>query len=92
MAAASRPDSPGRIEIEAADDFMFTTTATVTDGSFTGLLTGGATQNSIVKVEVEIYRIFPVDSVNPPSGPVRMTAGPGLNADAAGSPPPSSAK
>ena len=31
-------------------------------------------------------------SVKPPSGPVRMVAGPGLNADAAGSPPASSAK
>ena len=74
MAAASRPDSPGRTEIEAADDFLLNAPTTITDGSFTGLLTGGATTNSKVSVEVEIDRVFPLDSVNPPSGHVPARA------------------
>jgi hypothetical protein len=67
MAAASRPDSPGRPEIETADDFVTTGTQTLlTGGTFTGLLTGGAPTD----VTVEIYRVFPLDSTVPPSGNV----------------------
>lgn len=76
MAVASRPDANGKIEIEAADDFVLTNDTTIIRGSFTGLLTGGATTANIGSVTVEIYRVFPKDSTVPPSGlvPTRVNS------------------
>ena len=70
IAMASRPESPGKIEIEAADDFILTGATNVTGGSFVGLLPTGASLSSIKEVVVEIYRVFPNDSTVPPSGNV----------------------
>jgi hypothetical protein len=61
MATASRPDI-GVFEIESADDFVLTSTTTLTSATFTGILTGGATAANIGAVVVEIYRVFPNDS------------------------------
>jgi hypothetical protein len=55
---------------ETADDFLLTSSMTVTGASFTGLLTGAATTANIGVVGVEIYRVFPADSSNQPSGDV----------------------
>jgi hypothetical protein len=71
MAVGSRQTNvAGGVEIEAADDFVVTSQTTITSGSFTGLLVGGATLGGVSKVAVEIYRVFPNDSANPPSGHV----------------------
>lgn len=70
IATASRPDSTGKPEIESADDFILGVPTTLTHGTFTGLLTGGATLADISDVRVEIYRVFPNDSTNPPDGRV----------------------
>ncbi len=70
IAMASRPDRAGKIEIEAADDFVLTGATNVTSGSFVGLLPTGASLSSISEVVVEIYRVFPEDSTVPPSGNV----------------------
>jgi hypothetical protein len=70
IAMASRPEAPGKIEIEAADDFIVTGATNVTGGSFVGLLPSGASLSSISQVVVEIYRVFPKDSTNPASGNV----------------------
>jgi hypothetical protein len=70
IAMASRPASPGKIEIEAADDFILSGATNVTGGSFVGLLPTGASLSSISEVIVEIYRVFPKDSTSPPSGNV----------------------
>ena len=59
MAVASRPDTGGQLEIEAADDFVFSTQASLTEATFTGLVPTGA---NIMQVVVEIYRVFPNDS------------------------------
>ncbi len=68
MATASRPASAGKIEIEAADDFILGTSAVINSATFTGLITG--TGSTIGKVDVEIYRVFPNDSnVGRTSGP-----------------------
>ena len=76
IATAARPDSPGRPEIESADDFVLTQNTRITGGSFTGLLTGGATMASISEVVVEIYRVFPLDSdVGRTSGPPTFSTG-----------------
>ena len=70
MAMASRPSGNGKIETESADDFILSQTSQITNVSFTGLLTGGATSADISQVVVEIYRVFPLDSTDPPSGNV----------------------
>jgi hypothetical protein len=70
MAMASRPSSAGKIEIEAADDFVLTSPTSLTSATFTGLLPTGAALSSITDVRVEIYRVFPNDSdVGRTSGP-----------------------
>ena len=71
IATASRPDTPGKIEIESADDFLLTDHTQITSATFTGLIPRGAT---ITDVRVEIYRVFPFDSTNPPSGNVPTRA------------------
>src|SRR5262249_23637419 len=68
MATATRPSGNGKIEIETGDDFFLSSNSTITNVSFTGLLTGGATTANISQVVVEIYRVFPLDSTVPPSG------------------------
>jgi PEP-CTERM motif len=72
IATASRPAASGKIEIESADDFLLTAgLTTLTNATFTGLIPVGSTVgSSITDVVVEIYRVFPKDSVNPPSGNV----------------------
>jgi hypothetical protein len=71
MGMASRPESTGRIEIEAADDFVLTSETILRGGTFTGLLQGATTAN-IGQVVLEIYRVFPNDST------VARTSGPPL--------------
>lgn len=71
MAMASRPDSSGKTEIEAADDFIVGPSNTfINSGTFTGILTSGVTVPTVQNVIVEIYRVFPLDSNVPPSGNV----------------------
>ena len=66
IAVASRPGT-GVFEIEAADDFILPNRTLLSGAGFVGLLPAGA---SITEVVVEIYRVFPKDSLNPPSGHV----------------------
>jgi hypothetical protein len=70
MAMASRPSSAGKIEIEAADDFVLTGLTSITSATFVGLLPSGGSLSDILDVRVEIYRVFPHDSGVPPSGNV----------------------
>src|SRR5689334_15905162 len=69
IGTASRPDAGGKIEIESADDFITTAPLTnINTATFTGLITGATP--TIGEVRVEIYRVFPKDSTNPPNGAV----------------------
>jgi hypothetical protein len=63
MAAASRPANPAalQIEIEAADDFVVTGAASITEIKFKGLVTSLATLN-LGATNLEFYRVFPNDS------------------------------
>lgn len=72
---ASTPAGNGFIEHEAADDFVVPlhTIATLTSGTFTGLVPAGAT---VQQVLVEIYRVFPLDSdtTRTPNVPTRANS------------------
>ena len=71
IATASRPESSGKIEIESADDFIVSGgTLKLNSATFQGLLPTGSSLSSVGTVRVEIYRVFPQDSMNPPSGNV----------------------
>ena len=71
MATGSRPSSAGKIEIETGDDFVVGGgTVKLTSATFQGLLPVGSQLSNISQVVVEIYRVFPNDSTNPPSGNV----------------------
>lgn len=70
MASASRPSSMGGFEIESADDFILGQTTRIDSVTFTGLLPSNFPLASIGRVRVEIYRVFPKDSADPPSGRV----------------------
>src|ERR1700757_714377 len=65
MAMASRPAGNTFIQIEAADDFILTSPVLMTEAVFEGLLPASPT---IMQARLKIYRIFPLDSTNPPSG------------------------
>ena len=70
MATATRPDSPGKFEIETGDDFVLTQQTQITGAAFTGLIPSLASTSNILNVVVEIYRVFPQDSnVARTSGP-----------------------
>ena len=72
IATASRPSSPGKIEIETGDDFVLTADTKITGGTFTGLIPTNLSLSDIESVTVEFYRVFPKDSTDPP-GPGVLT-------------------
>src|SRR5215472_3441350 len=76
LGSLSRPASPGKLETETADDFILQQTTVITQATITGLVPTGTPLANIKDVEVETYHIFPLDSVNPPSGnvPSRMNS------------------
>ena len=55
MATATRPESPGKFEIETGDDFALTQETLITGAAFTGLIPSGASTSNISNVVVEIY-------------------------------------
>src|SRR5881227_119388 len=70
LGALSRRASPGKIETEAADDFILQQTTVITQAKVIGLVPSGTPLENIKEVEVEIYHVFPLDSAVPPSGKV----------------------
>jgi hypothetical protein len=72
LATGSRPANPSfaQIEIESADDFILNSPTQITSATFTGLLPTGLSLATVSQVQIEIYRVFPLDSTNPPSGMV----------------------
>jgi hypothetical protein len=67
---ASRPGSATASAREAADDFLLLQQTSITNATFAGLLPSGSNASDISGVTVEIFRVFPFDSQNPPSGSV----------------------
>jgi hypothetical protein len=84
LASLSQPASALKLETETADDFILSETTAIKGATITGLLTGGAKISSIDNVEIEIYRVFPNDSL-PPSGnvPTRMNSPADVEVDTA---------
>jgi hypothetical protein len=70
IATLSQPAGAAGLETETADDFILGQPAVVTNATFVGLLPSGALLSSITGVEIELYHIFPADSVSPPDGRV----------------------
>lgn len=74
MATASQPANGFHIDNETADDFFLTSQTSLTTATFTGLLPLGFNLSNIGPVTVEIYHVFPKDSVDPPNGQVPSRA------------------
>jgi hypothetical protein len=76
IATLSRPAGGGAIQTETADDFLLTQAVVIAQATFTGLIPTGASLDSLTEVEIELYHVFPLDSVNPPSTnvPTRMNS------------------
>jgi hypothetical protein len=70
IATLSRIPANGQTETETADDFITTQPVLITGATFTGLLPTGTPLSAIQEVEIELYHVFPIDSVNPPDGAV----------------------
>ena len=71
IGTASRPSSAGKVEIETGDDFVVSGgTLNLTSATFQGLLPSASPLSNVSQVVVEIYRVFPRDSNDPPSGNV----------------------
>jgi hypothetical protein len=67
LGAASRPGTT--TEIETADDFILSNATMINSATFVGLMPAAAL-SEITSVGIEFYRVFPLDSVNPPDGRV----------------------
>ena len=74
LGALSRPPGPGQLETETADDFILTETTSISHATIVGLIPSGTSLANVANVEVELYHIFPNDSVDPPSGNVPSRA------------------
>ena len=73
IATLSRPPGAvGLLETETADDFILGRSALISGATFTGLVPLGTSFSALqaAAVEIELYHVFPVDSVNPPDGRV----------------------
>jgi hypothetical protein len=70
LAAASRPASGGPVAVETADDFPLISQTTITTAVVEGLIPSSESASDVTSVTIEVYRIFPLDSTNPPSGQV----------------------
>src|SRR5215467_6608007 len=65
LGALSRRPSSEKKETETADDFDLRQTTVISGATITGVLVPATPLANIVNVEVEIYHVFPLDSVTP---------------------------
>jgi hypothetical protein len=74
LGALSRRPSANKLETETADDFVLKQTTVLSGATVIGLISPAAPLDNITNVEVELYHLFPEDSVDPPSGNVPSRA------------------
>ena len=67
IGTGSKPSGASGTEIESADDFFLNQATSITNASFYGLV---PLNSNATSVRLEMYRVFPLDSTNPPSGKV----------------------
>lgn len=70
LGVLSQPAGEGSLETETADDFIQDDTTVIEGATISGLIPPGASLSDITNVEVELYHVFPLDSVNVASGNV----------------------
>jgi hypothetical protein len=70
LASLSQPAAALKLETETADDFILSETTSIKGATITGLIPAGTPLSSIKNVEIEVYHVFPGDSVDPPSNRV----------------------
>jgi hypothetical protein len=80
MAGGARLATTGKLAVETADDFLLPNQTTLETATFTGLIKEGPTsivgKSTVGVVSIEIYRVFPLDSTDPPAGnsPTRVNS------------------
>jgi hypothetical protein len=76
LASLSQPAAALKLETETADDFILAETTSIKGATITGLIPAGTPLSSIKNVEIEVYHVFPGDSVDPPSNrvPTRLNS------------------
>ena len=74
LGALSQPAIAGKPDAETPDDFFLTQSTIITGATITGLIPAEAPLSNIRNIEVELYHVFPKDSVQPPSGNVPTRA------------------
>jgi hypothetical protein len=62
MAAATHPEGHGLIEHETGDDFILSVRTTINSATFVGLIPSNLPLTDILSADIEIYRVFPLDS------------------------------
>jgi len=67
-AVGARFPSHDRNEIEAADDFVLDQETAIRSATFTGLFGYRGSLSAVQRVDVKIFRVFPLDSAEPPPG------------------------
>lgn len=70
LGALSVPASANLKETETADDFDLGKVTVISGASIVGVIPAGTPLANVTNVEVEIYNVFPLDSVQTPSGNV----------------------
>src|SRR4030095_1331303 len=63
LGALSRRPSINKAETETADDFVWKQTTVLTGATITGLISPAIPLANVANVEVELYRLFPADSI-----------------------------
>jgi len=63
LGALSRRPSANKVETETADDFLLRQTTVLTGATITGLISPATPLANVANVEVELYHLFPEDSI-----------------------------
>ena len=85
LGALSRRPSVNQAETETADDFLLRQTTVLTGATITGLISPATPLTNVANVEVELYHVFPEDSIvdRTPQVPTRQNSPADVEIDSA---------
>lgn len=85
LGALSRRPSANKVETETADDFFLKQTTVLTGATITGLISPATPLANVANVEVELYHLFPADSIvdRTPQVPTRQNSPADVEIDSA---------